>query len=384
MAHRTIKKKLFRIDSSPEHTQEMEAFARMAAERMLKDEAPFSGEDWAAIEAKRLEAIRLHEGKFPSNPPNDQCQQALILGILVDNAFAPQPLEINHLLDAPSEKVFVWTAKKDNYSYLISQVSIEVHQMNVWRTFGHVLNYTQALSSALESTLEIDYCWIYRFNPALKWENQEFIDESWQSQSSITKKLTFFKENAALIELLYSDDTLFYAVQNLVAATEAHNFCQICAYQKEGQEKHPNHEPYIWENSSFIPKMEIAIVKATKAVEGILGQQGKDKAKARARWESNIDLEVDAQFRTTGMTYFEYHAYLIEEIRNKVAHNLRSNPFRISRAMTIDAQTFAWEIVKSYYSKFRKVNEQAFQSLNLNLALIEKDVEGYGTPMTKD
>jgi hypothetical protein len=383
LADKPIKKKQFKIDSSPEYKQAIEYSAAKAAERMLRNESPFSNEEWVAIESMRADAIKQYEEKYPSNPPNGQCQHAIVLGILIDNVFAPKLFEFNHLLDTPLERVFVWTVKENQYSYVISNVSMNVHKINVWRTIGHILKYTEALSSSLENNLEIDYWWIYRFEPTIRWDNQEFIDESWHSQDTI-HKLAFFKQNAVLIQLLYSDDTFFYAVQNLVAASEVHSFCQICAYQKVGQRKHQNHEPHIWEYSLFIPQMEIAIVKATKAVEGILGQQGKDKAKARIRCQHNLDIEEDAQFRKTGMTYFEYHAFLIDEVRNKVAHNLRNNPFKVSREMTIDAQTFAWEIVRSYYLKFKTTNEQAFQSLNLNLQLIARDVEGYGTPMTRD
>jgi len=129
--------------------------------------------------------------------------------------------------------------------------------------------------------------------------------------------------------------------------------------------------------------MEIAIVKSTKAVEGILGQQGGSEAKAKARWVENVNIHPDEPFMDTGYSYFTYHGYLINEVRNKVAHNLRTKPFKVSRQTTIDAQVYSFDIIKSFYDKFHKSQQEAVKILQLNEELISRDQKNYGTSMTQ-
>lgn len=380
---KVVKKKAFKIHEAPVLKKAIEESAERMAERLRNNNKVIvTAEEWAEIASIQKEQKRLHEETFPPNPPNELCHHAVIDGILVDNSFLPKHHELNFLMVTPFEKIYVWTARKDNNSFILSEVSQEVHQRNVWRTFGNVLKCVEALYSGFESMMEPEYRWIYRFNNTTDWAEVELIDDDY-FKGGVIRKLEYFISAASTIEMLLNNDTFFYAVQNAMAGIENHSFCLFCAYEKEEQRKHKNHEPHIWEYSLLIPKMEIAIVKSTKAVEGILGQQGGSEKKARARWADNVNIDPDEPFMDTGFTYFTYHGYLINEVRNKVAHNLRTKPFKVSRQMTIDAQLYAFDIIKSFYNKFHKSQEEAIKILQLNECLVSRDQRNFATSMTQ-
>lgn len=323
-----------------------------------------------------------HIKNYPPNPPNAMCSHSLLHGFFIDNSFGPRPQEINKLLQNQHETLFVWTGRENHYSLIISEVSEEVLSLPLWRNLGVVLKYVDALACSFESIQNTEYGWIYRFDDQKKWEEQEFMDELYNINGTV-KRLEFFREQAPLIDLLISNDVFFYAVQNLIASVEDHSFCLICAQEKEEDRWHPNHEPYIWEYAQLMPKLENAIVNATKAVEGILGQQGSNADKALKRWNANLNLDPRSIFADTGKTYIRFHKYLIDDVRNKVAHNIRNQSFKASRQMAINAQLYAWDIIRDFYHKNRADESSAVKNICLNESLINREREDFSTRMTK-
>src|SRR5690606_28540464 len=139
----------------------------------------------------------------------------------------------------------------------------------------------------------------------------------------------------------------FYAaVQNLATSFANHPFCVICAFAEDGYRKHPNHEPAIWEAADAIPGMEVAIVQATRACEGILGKPGKKRPeRVDAWWRERLELEPNGLFELAGASYIEYYRALFG-VRGDAAHNLGRFQYALSRDLTMRAQGFAWEVVR--------------------------------------
>jgi len=146
-----------------------------------------------------------------------------------------------------------------------------------------------------------------------------------------------------------SDDKFFVACQNIIAAKKNHEFCQICALTPEHLRKHNHFEPEIWEKASLVPKLEAAIVQATRSVEAILGKPGNREtasklARTKKRWLVNIDLNPDDKYELAGKSYLDYY-YDLFSLRGFAAHSFGELSFNMKRIETIEAQSFAWIII---------------------------------------
>jgi hypothetical protein len=135
-------------------------------------------------------------------------------------------------------------------------------------------------------------------------------------------------------------------------------------------------EPEIWERINLLPKMEAAIVQATRSVEVILGKPGKRDTpgkliRAKERWADNILINPDEEYKLTGQSYIDYYYDLFER-RNKSAHSYGELSFHMQRQETIEAQSFAWIILADYYKKKSIPEEDSLKALNFNTKLLKQ------------
>ncbi|MDF9796327.1 hypothetical protein OKW21_001590 [Catalinimonas alkaloidigena] len=324
----------------------------------------------------------------PINAPNLVLNHAIVEGIAFNNDEVLSKGDFIHLLDIGHEKFYTWTYADDTESLLIVEVSPEVKENDLWKTATSILEIAFTISSQLEHSHRFGYDWIYRFNNQKDKEKQHYLKDRFYSMNSMCiQSINDFKGILNLIELLFSDDKYYVATQNIIAAKENHEFCQICALTPQHYRKHLDNEPEIWERAAMIPKMEAAIVQATRSVEAILGKPGDRNTpakikKVKDRWRSNINLEPDEQFKMVGKSYLDYY-YDLFALRGTSAHSFGKLSFNMSRSLTIEAQSFAWIVIVEYFKKNCVTNEKASQLLNVNTELINRIPENYSTNKTK-
>lgn len=328
---------------------------------------------------------------FKTNPidaPNHVLNHAIIEGIEIRNDKVLSKGDYFHLFDVGVEKFYIWTYQDDVNSILIVDVSPDVKKEEMWKTAVSILEIAFTIMNELEQTQSFGYDWIYRFNHRIEIEQHHYLKDRFNVKDiRIIIRLLDFKNIINLIELLYRDNKYYVASQNIIAAKENHDFCQICALTPEHYKKHFDKEPEIWERASLIPKMEAAIVQTTRSVEAIMGKPGnKDNPlklrKAKERWRDSIDLDPDENFRMVGKTYIEYY-YDLFSLRAGAAHSFGKLSFNMSRSLTIEAQSFAWIIILKYYEKNCVTEEIAIKRLNFNLELVSKFSENFSTNVTR-
>ena len=96
----------------------------MDSRRMkMEDELKKSIKDWIDYQNERQAEL---EKKYPPNPPNDVCKDALVKGILIENSFNPKVGELNELFETEYEKLSVWTHDKDENSAIVINVDSTV------------------------------------------------------------------------------------------------------------------------------------------------------------------------------------------------------------------------------------------------------------------
>jgi len=247
----------------------------------------------------------------------------------------------------------------------------------IWKTSASIIELAIALESSLEYLIELEYNWIYRFTSDQKIDELHYLNDNILSRE-YSRVLQFYDLNRYidLIELLCKNDKCYVACQNIVAAKQNHNFCLICALTPEHYRKHSNHEPEIWEMASTIPRMEAAIVQATRSVESILGKPGnrdseRKKTRCKERWSEFLDSNPDDIFPLTGQSYFDYYYYLFE-LRNSAAHSFGDLAYNFKRSITIKAQSFSWIVLYDYMKKSLIDKKLASRKLMLNEDLIRR------------
>lgn len=330
------------------------------------------------------------------NTPNSQFNFAIISEILIHNSFFPKISELNEIFKLPNEQIFVWTHSENQYSKILSKANLNVIDKNYWKTFGMILKLTRALTTHFEDIINPNYHWVKDFNPSSKpydlvhaeferFRNDEFNFKFEVDQ--IIKKgnvfnLNFFYENADLIASLVYDERFFWSVMHLVSSLENHWYCHTCELSPPHLRSHPTHDFDKHYEVLVLPRLEIAIIQAVKAIEGILGQPGKNKKRRVERWESSLSISYNEPFRETGKTNLEYHDYLVNDLRNKVAHNLINKPFKFNRAETVNAQFYAWMIIHDYFGKKLLTSINGINALNFNQDLQKRINPNHGTQMT--
>jgi hypothetical protein len=317
----------------------------------------------------------------PVDAPNNVLKHALIEGIDISNDFILSKGDLNEFFSIGHEKFYCWTHETDEYSKLVVEVNPKVKEKALWKTGISVLETAFTMACELESTHEFVYDWVYRFNHNESIDNLHFLKDRYHTlNKSSIHRIHEFSNIAVLIEILTRDDKFFIACQNIIAAKQNHEFCQVCALTPEHLRKHKDHEPEIWERINLLPKMEAAIVQATRSVEAILGKPGKrgktvKLSKVKERWSKNISINPDEEFKLTGQSFLDYY-YALFELRNKAAHSYGELSFHMQRQETIEAQSFVWIIISDYYEKNSISEEDSLKALNFNIKLINqfKDV----------
>src|SRR5581483_6243618 len=311
---------------SPEAKEKIEALKNSFSEAEGKDLDALIAASIKQIEILEQEK-ELQREKYPANPPNDRCHNALLTGILFSNEAGLRLHDFIPYFSTDNEKAYIWTHTKNRSSSLIVDVDPSVKSLNVWRNLASILELTLAISFSFEHMVECDYDWIYNFRPEMSIKDSEFLyPENFDRLSGSQHKISFFADHAALIELLYRDERFYVMGTNLLTSFNNHHFCLICAFRKDGHQEHPNHEIPNWQVAQAIPKMEVAIVQATRAVEAVLGKPGKrdDQAKyqrALNRWTESIDLEPTDVFAVANKSNIDYY-YEMFGIRGDAAHSL--------------------------------------------------------------
>jgi len=186
----------------------------------------------------------------------------------------------------------------------------------------------------------------------------------------------FIAKHSPFIELLIRDKIFYLLWMNLFSAFRSHNFCIICAYEKHGYQEHPNHEINLWQRAQAIPAMEIAIVQSTRAIETALGKPGKRENRrsfdrAIKRWKDAIDINPFDEYYIAEQSYIDYY-YELFNIRGSAAHGLSSLPYDLRRKKVIQAQCFAFEIMRSYFVKNQVTEDKAVSSLKINKELLNQ------------
>lgn len=329
-------------------------------------------------------------------PPNSEFNVAIISKVQIDNSFFPELSEMNEILNLPNEQIFVWTHTDNEYSKLVTKVNLDVQNKNYWKTFGVILKQTRALTTHFEDIIDPNYHWVKDFDPTLKpydlvhaelerYRNDEFnfkfeVDQIIKNGSIFN--LHFLYENADIIASLVKDDKFFWSVQHLLSSLENHWYCHTCELSPPHLRKHPSHDFDKHYEVFVLPRLEIAIIQAVKSIEGILGQPGSNEQRRIERWEKSLSIPYNEEFRNTGKTNLEYHDYLVNELRNKVAHNIRNKPFKFNRAQTIDAQFYAWTIIHDFYSKNLMTSIDGINSLDFNVDIQKRINPNICTRMT--
>jgi len=325
--------------------------------------------------------------RYPADVPNEVCRHAVISGILVENSPGFKVGEIIPLMKLPHEKIYVWTNRRNENSSILSEVDTSIKNMGFWTNAGHVFKLAHAYESWFEHIIEgYNYHWIYYFDPALRVEDSEFLNDNHVFAGTFNgsvKKATFFQSVAPLVDLMVFDEKFFTATSLMVQSMEFHLCCFWCEFQTGGYIMHPSHEPLYWEQASVLPLMESAIVQACRCVEGILGKPGRNRERMKQRWWDVLGTDPNDPFFKTDTTFLDYY-YRLFELRNDSAHSYGSVVFQTTRQKTIEAQCFAWLILASYLTKHSKSNDEACKSICLNLELMQQVHPEMSTPITKE
>jgi len=313
----------------------------------------------------------------PIDAPNEVLNSAIIEGIGINNDFVLSTGEYQNIFKIGIEEFYCWTNEKDNFSKLVVKVDPLVKEKDFWKTAVAILEIAFSFSKELEVLYEFDYDWIYRFDNSMDIDKLHYLKSRYDVSNSISiVQVTDFSQIASLIELLERDDKFFVACQNIIAAKKNHEFCQICALTPEHLRKHNHFEPEIWEKASLVPKLEAAIVQATRSVEAILGKPGNREtasklARTKKRWLVNIDLNPDDKYELAGKSYLDYY-YDLFSLRGFAAHSFGELSFNMKRIETIEAQSFAWIIIIDYYRKHSIDENKALQRMSFNLDMLKR------------
>ena len=104
--------------------------------------------------------------------------------------------------------------------------------------------------------------------------------------------------------------------------------------------------------------MEVAILQAIRACEGILGQPRSGAKEASIErlaevWRKHIsnDIPPDEAFAGTGVSRAAAYHALFFNLRRHVAHHLEIIPFQVTRSLAITSQCLAWDVVLGYYTR---------------------------------
>jgi hypothetical protein len=374
----------FNPNEIPESVKaEMESLLRQAMDARESDSALYENLLAQYLMLGQLESVR-QANRYPCEPPNPSCNHAILKGVLLSNESGFKTHDFTPLFELPGEAVSIWTHSRNAYSCLVSKVTEDVHSQVIWRNAGTLIYLAMGLKSSFEHIQEIDYEWIYDFDPNLHVGDCKFMNlDSFDRFSGSINKVRELADLAPLIELLLRDEQFFVATQNLFASFNNHWFCVICALSPMTHQTHPNDEQPIWQFANSIPMMEAAIVQATRSVEAILGKPGKKRERALDRWAAAIPLDPNDNFGLKSVSLFNYY-YELFGVRGDAAHSLGKLSVGMSRQLTIEAQCFASEVHQSYFRKNCLPADDAMNALKFNRPLVEVEPENWSTIRTAE
>jgi len=333
---------------------------------------------WAEISSKIAE-------EYPLDVPNDKCKHAFLKGLALDNqtwisgspVSLPSKGDVVPLCRVGAEEVSVWTEDRDHYSVFLVKSDPDRIPAQLWKTAASIMSVLIALTSAMESIPKVEYAWIYDFAPKKAIQEQELLDDNdrFTPGNRVIHRLDHWFESAPVMELLERDEKFFVAAQLLTQSFREHWFCLECAMRPPQSRTHNHAEPDPWSLVSEMPAMESAIVSATRAAEGLLGQPGKTD-RLRTRWTDATTVDPDAHFLWANKTYIEYYKLDLFDVRNDSAHSYGTISAGLTRARAIAAQTFAHEIVLGRYKKLALSTKEAQERLSFYAALKSNILSG--------
>lgn len=342
--------------------------------------------DWKKEKQKELEK------KYPPNPPNDVCRNALLEGILIENSFGPKPGTINELFKTEYETLFVWTHDKDEYSSIVIEVNLKVKELHFWKNLGSVIWLAIQWSDRFEEMSKswLKYKWIYYFEHGKKL-NEQIIGnlgqfEDWYLKRGKIIKVTDIANLASEIELMLYDDVAYTAMMLLYSSFGQNDVYLTC--DRNYYSEYLYKEPEIWEHASMISNMEIAIVQACRSVEGILGEPPNSKKlgavlKHKEKWKKLTGVDPDRIFDKAGISYWEFYYEIFFDLRNTSAHSYGNVNYKLEKSRTIQAQCFAVDIVYGYLYEHMLELEAAKRKLGFNMELLKNVKEEFDTKLTK-
>lgn len=333
--------------------------------------------------------------KFPPNPPNKVCNHAYLKNLSIENSFKPCVGDYNYLFETPYEKIYVWTHTEDKNSALISEVSENVKGVPFWKNIGSIIQRAIAICEAFEQVSfddEIQYKWIYYFEPSLSLSNTNFYEISEIERNSICNgrivKATFLSELAPIIDILLNNDKCYTSLSLLLSSFQIHSCCLNCELSVQPWRDHLSHEPELWEHANMITKMESAVVQACRSTESILGEPPNRNnhnaiIKHKSKWIKLTGIDPDSKFEKANITFLEFYYTLFFELRNPSAHSYGNIHFDLERSKTIQAQCFAAIILREYIIKNKKSDENAIAVLKFNTDLLKRVDKSLYTSETK-
>lgn len=342
------------------------------------------------LDDKWLVQRRAIRQAYPPDPPHAKCHHAVITGLALENStwvaghesLLPKKGDLVRLFTFGFETIYIWTHAEDEYSLLLVDVDPSVAPGSTWRTSAAALSLCTSLTALQEHAVTTGYAWIYNFDPKIRFAEQALLDEDdihGLDQRNINT-INYWFERAHVLELLLRSEPFFVSSQLLCDSFRSHWFCLECARRSIEHRNHRHDEPDPWNLASSIPVMESAILQATRAVEGLIGKPGKRVSRSKERWIQSIGLDPDAEFALVGKSYFEYY-YDLFAIRADSAHSYGRLSPDLTRAMAVNAQTFADLVVFSLFERNAISVEEAQQRLSFDatlLANVDRGVYGNG------
>ena len=359
-------------------------FAARFASAKGPDEQAAIWADYTEWERERRERL---SQLYPPNPPNPECHHAVLQGLRLSNTAGFQPGDLTPYMSLPGERVLIWTHTEHTLSSLVSLFPIEAFASpRLVKTAASCLELAVALTSAFEQLVDFKYWWIYRFDPRVSIDAQEFFGFAQEENALAVAEirqglgvdLHFLPERATIVDLLWTDDAFFVSSQHLYASLKAHWICLTCELGQDPIHDHRSEDPEPWEKVQVHPHLDIALVQAFRAIEALLGQPGRP-ARAEERWRAAVLLEPHARFERSGTTHLEYFEQAYKH-RNEAAHGRGHTPFDVTRRHVIDAQCFAWLVLNSYAHKHVAKGSQLAVSFEPDV--VARDVPGSITAWT--
>ena len=331
--------------------------------------------------------IASHEDRYPSKAPGPNCRHARLVGLLVDNApgWLPEGACVELMTIGP-ETLCAWRPPtegskeptRSRHGWLMSAFASNADGTTGWRPALSLLHHALRFSALYEDSFldwrELDYAWIYSFDPSISAEEQA-VSEPYASDHARTAleggsviwpwRIAWL---TPAIRLLETDERFYTACQYLHASVDTYYTCLTCVLSP--RKKHSHEEPSWVRLSLEIPAIEAAIVQATKAVEALVGQPSKNVARTQERWNSAFASDWTVDFGPAGRSFRDVYTDFIYAKRDEAAHSRHGQlDFTQTRRDCAVIQAFAYHLLFQYAEQRLEPHARALQELNFNPTL---------------